>query len=123
MGRPSKFTEARRQRILAILEAGGSRRTAARVSGIGPGTLTGWLKRGERVPGGRYGEFRQHVEEAESGTHRLVGLPLEGSDDVELAWAMRLLERTGQFGESSNRLEFSDEGPTAITLTFNEEDE
>jgi hypothetical protein len=91
MGRPSKFTEARRQRILAILAAGGSRRTAASVSGIGPATLTAWIRRGERVPGGRYGEFRQNVEKAESGTHRLVGLPTEDRD--ELTWALSVLRR------------------------------
>jgi hypothetical protein len=108
LGRPSKFTEARRQRILAILAAGGSRRQAASVSGIGPATLTGWLQRGERVPGGRYGEFRRQVEEAESGRHRLVGLPTE--DREELTWAVDFLDRVPD----------PDDGPTVIQLTWDE---
>lgn len=114
MGRPSKFTEARRQRILAILAAGGSRRSAAAVSGISPGTLTDWLKRGERVPGGRYGEFRQQALEAESGTHRLVGLPAD--EAAELPWAYRVLscEEAGVPRQSPN------EQPTVITLTFDD---
>jgi hypothetical protein len=116
MGRPSKFTEARRQRILAILAAGGSRRTAASVSGIGPATLTAWIRRGERVPGGQYGEFRQNVAKAESGTHRLVGLPAD--EPKELAWAMGILGSRQGFGESS------DDGPAVITLKWPpEEDE
>src|SRR3989337_2295248 len=106
MCRPSKLSEPRRQRILAILEAGGSRRTAASVSGISSGTLSDWLKRGERVPGGRFGEFRRQVEDAESGTHRLVGLPAE--DSQELAWALRFLERP-EVGKRSNRLKLSDD--------------
>lgn len=89
MGRPAKFTEARRQRILAILEAGGSRRQAAKVSGISAGTLSDWIRRGERAPDGRYGEFRSQVLEAEGGTHRLVGLPTEDRD-AGLAWAIRV---------------------------------
>jgi hypothetical protein len=114
VGRPSKFTEARRQRILAVLEAGGSRRTAASVSGIAPATLTGWLRRGERVPEGRYGKFRREVLDAQSGTHRLVGLPPE--DPSGLRWALRVLERPGgEFAEGSGTV---DDGPAVIKLTF-----
>jgi hypothetical protein len=108
MGRPSKFSEARRQRILAILAAGGSRRTAASVSGISPATLTGWIRRGEHVPGGHYGDFRRDVLDAETGEHRLVGLPAE--DDEELAWALRFLERSEPI--------VADHSPTIIDLKF-----
>jgi len=111
MGRPAKFTEARRQRILAILAAGGSRRTAASVSGISPATLTGWIRRGERVPGGRYGDFCRDVLDAETEEHRLVGLLAE--DDEELAWALRFLERPEPIAK---------DGPTIIDLTFPETD-
>jgi transposase-like protein len=54
----SKLTERRRQRVLAILSAGGSRREAARVAGIDPATLRFWLQRGERsTPGSRRRQF------------------------------------------------------------------
>jgi hypothetical protein len=114
VGRPSKFTEARRQRILAVLSAGGSRRTAASVSGIAPATLTGWLTRGERVPEGRYGKFRREVLDAESGTHRLVGLPAE--DPSELRWAVRFLERAG--GEFAKHSGAVDDDSPLIKLTW-----
>ena len=85
-----KFTEPRKQRILAILAAGGSRRTAARVAGIDPSTLRDWLRRGERsTPEGRFGRFLADVRAAESG-QRLVGLE---RDRDELAWAMGVLDR------------------------------
>jgi hypothetical protein len=91
VGRPSLLTTTREQRILAVLEAGGSRRQAAKVSGIAPATLTSWLKRGAKVPTGRYGLFRRQVLEAESGEHHLVGMPSE--DRSELQWALSVLRR------------------------------
>jgi len=91
VGRPSLLTATREQRILAVLEAGGSRRQAAKVSGIAPATLTSWLKRGAKVPTGRYGLFPRQVLEAESGEHHLVGMPSE--DRSELQWAVSVLRR------------------------------
>jgi hypothetical protein len=89
----SKFSERRRQRILAVLAAGGSRRTAAKVAGIDPATLRGWLQRGERgAPGGRWATFYADVQAAEAG-HRLVGLPDDDEDDVVAA--MRYLDQSG----------------------------
>jgi hypothetical protein len=89
----SKFTERRRQRILAILAAGGSRRTAARVAGIDPATLRAWIQRGgHAAPGGRLRRFYEDVMAAESG-QRLVGLPSD--DEDELTWALRYLDRVG----------------------------
>lgn len=86
----SKFTEPRKQRILAILAAGGSRREAARAAGIDAATLRLWLRRGERsTPEGRFGRFLADVRAAEAG-QRLVGLE---PDHDELAWALGVLER------------------------------
>lgn len=49
MGRPSKFTDSRKEQILAVLKVGGSRETAAQVAGLSYETLRVWLKRGEAV--------------------------------------------------------------------------
>jgi hypothetical protein len=95
----SKFSEPRKQRILAILAAGGSRRTAAAVAGIDPKTLRDWLRRGERgSPGGRWQRFREQVREAEAG-HRLVGLPTDDGPD-SLRWALGVLDRNDWDGPS-----------------------
>jgi transposase-like protein len=88
--RPSKFTSRRKERVLAILGAGGSRREAARAAGIDPATLRSWIRRGERsTPEGAFGRFLADVRAAESG-QRLVGLE---PDRDEVSWAMGVLER------------------------------
>lgn len=46
-GRPTLFTEARRQQILGLLRAGNYRNTAAAAAGVAPSTLSGWIARGE----------------------------------------------------------------------------
>jgi hypothetical protein len=92
VSRPSLLTATREQRILAVLASGGSRRQAAKVSGIAPATLTSWLKRGKKTPNGRYGAFRRQVLEAESGEHHLVGMPSVEPPD-ELRWALEILRR------------------------------
>ena len=67
MGRPAKFTRARRELILQLLAAGASRRGAAKASRISHSTLLGWLKRGERGhPESAYRAFRAQVLEAEA---------------------------------------------------------
>jgi hypothetical protein len=87
----SKFSERRKQRLYAILSAGGTRREACRAAGIDPATLRHWLRRGARgAPGGRWATFYANVQAAEAG-QRLVGLPAEDEDEVE--WALRYLER------------------------------
>jgi hypothetical protein len=110
-----KFTEPRKQRILAILAAGGSRREAARAAGIDPATLRLWLRKGERsIPEGRWGRFLADVRGAEAG-QRLVGLE---RDREELAWAMGVLAR-----ESGPDPDGPPEGPVVINLKLPEEDE
>jgi hypothetical protein len=110
----SKFTVRRQQRILAILAAGGSRRTAAAVAGIDPATLRYWLRRGKRsAPGGRFRRFLEDVQAAEAG-QRLVGLPSDDRDEYqeELKWAMWHLERTGWEAQEPEAEE--PEGPAII---------
>ena len=53
-----RWSEARRQTVLAAIAEGCSRREAARRAGIDEGTLRRWLRRGEAAPeGGFFHEF------------------------------------------------------------------
>jgi hypothetical protein len=83
-----KFTAATRKVILELLSADSSRQHAAKVAGIDRITLYRWLKRGERVPEGRYGEFREAVLRA-GAEPKLRALKTEQErreNDPDLAW-------------------------------------
>jgi len=95
MGRPSKFTEARREQIIAVLTVGGSRKTAANVSGLSEETLRVWLKRGEDNddPESGYRQFYERVLAAEAEPlYRALGIVHKAlPDKPELAW--KVIER------------------------------
>jgi hypothetical protein len=95
VGRPSKFTAARRELILELLAAGASRRAAAAAAGIGHQTLLRWVTRGEAASeGSRWHNFYLAVEEAEARP-RLRALSIVYNaipDDPSLAW--KFIERT-----------------------------
>ncbi len=61
-----RWSEARRQTVLAAIAEGCSRREAARRAGIDEGTLRRWLRRGEAAPeGGFFHEFHTAFRLAE----------------------------------------------------------
>ena len=123
MPMPSKFGSNRKQRVLAILGAGGSRREAARAAGISPTTLANWLHRGEqqRHPEGMWRRFLEDVRAAESG-QRLVGLELDHPDSV--GWALGVLEREGgEWAASRPAAEPEPARPVVIKVTFSGEDD
>ena len=60
MGRPSKFTAERRQKLLDGRRLGLSGETCAGLAGIGETTLREWLERGRKEDVGPYADF--HVE-------------------------------------------------------------
>lgn len=93
MGRPSKFTEPVRQRILEALRIGCSRRTAAALAGIGEATLRRWLDRGAKETQGGWAEFAQQVAEAEAEPNaRALGIVYrEMETRPDLAW--KFIER------------------------------
>jgi hypothetical protein len=92
--RPSKFVRARKERLLAVLAAGGSRRQAAAVAGIDPKTLRTWLRRGEQGhPEGRWCRFYEDVLQAEADPRpRALPDPDDDSFDGDPWLAMRYLE-------------------------------
>lgn len=95
MGRPSKFVEARKQQILAVLKVGGSRDTAAQVAGVTSETLRVWLKRGadQDDEGSSYREFYEEVLAAEAEPRfRALGIVYKAlPDNPMLAW--KVVER------------------------------
>jgi hypothetical protein len=96
MPRPSMFTERRRQRVLAVLSAGGSRNVAEAAAGLGHGTLYRWLKRGERAhPESRWAQFYRDALVAEASPPGPIGIPSDDKDTCqdEVRWALEVAER------------------------------
>ena len=64
-GRPSKFTKARRERIVKAIAAGCTYEMAADYAGISRTTLWGWLRKGEDSKNKSYCTFLNDVKSAE----------------------------------------------------------
>lgn len=65
-GRPSKFTQAVRDKILEAIRWGNYRPVAAAYAGIGHRTLNTWLAQGAKEESGAYFTFRQDLLAAEN---------------------------------------------------------
>ncbi len=74
MGRPSKLDDLTAQRIVAAVEKGLPRDTAAKLARIAPTTLYKYLRLG-RAGDSEYAQFAQRVKEAEAkGEAELLGI-------------------------------------------------
>lgn len=65
-GRPTKFNEDVAQKILAAVELGAYRKTAAKNAGVPYRTLVQWLTDAKKRPRSELGRFRAALDEAES---------------------------------------------------------
>jgi hypothetical protein len=65
MGRPTKLTEAIRDKIVEAILAGNYQDAAARYAGIDPATFYRWMQKGDGTDD-HYGEFREAVENAKA---------------------------------------------------------
>ena len=65
LGRPTKFTEETRKKILWALRLGNYRKTSAEYAGISERTLGDWLYKGSEEKNGEYADFCNDVLEAE----------------------------------------------------------
>ncbi len=65
LGRPSKFTEEARRKILWALRLGNYRIAAAEYAGVADRTLCTWLAKGRDEEEGLYADFYRDVLEAE----------------------------------------------------------
>src|SRR5689334_5826691 len=63
LGRPSKRTPERVERILRSLRAGNSFRTALRAAGVGESTGYAWMQQGKEDEDGPCGEFYVRVQQ------------------------------------------------------------
>lgn len=66
-GAPAKLTTELHERIISLVRGGNYVETAAQASGITPGTLHDWIKRGGRndpADGGIYPKFSKAIEKA-----------------------------------------------------------
>lgn len=65
MGRPSKLTDAIRDKIVEAILAGNYQDAAARYAGIDPATYYRWMQKGDGADDA-YGEFREAIENAKA---------------------------------------------------------
>ncbi len=75
LGRPSRFTEETRKKILWALRLGNFRKIAARYAGISKRTLCDWIYKGAEAESGEYAGFCNDVLEAEQAAEiRALGV-------------------------------------------------
>jgi transposase len=116
-GRPTKLTERLQNRLIALIQQGNYRETAAALSGISPATFHRWMERGAQ---GRhpYRAFREAVEHAETWAEgiavRTVQSNIRAGDwKAAMTWLERKFpDRWGR----RNRVEVSgrDGGPVTV---------
>jgi hypothetical protein len=66
VGRPSKLTESRMEKLIEALQSGSYRIDACRTAGIHYNTLLAWEKKGESQKSGEYAEFLEALRIAEA---------------------------------------------------------
>ncbi len=111
MGRPSKLTDERGERILEALRAGNYLGTAARYAGIGESTLHEWRT--------KYPEFAEAVEKARADAEaRMVAVIMKAAP-IHWQAAAWWLERSfpGRYGRRE-RIEHTggDGGPVKVEV-------
>ena len=75
LGRPTKFTEETRKKILWALRLGNYRKTAAEYAGISERTLCDWIYKGAGAESGEHADFCNDVIEAEQAAEvRALGV-------------------------------------------------
>jgi hypothetical protein len=95
MPTPSRFRERERRIVLAALQVGASRNTAAALARIAPSTLHRWLERGATASqDSRFREFRQAVLQAETAPRTsILAVPDVLKHDPDLHDAWRIVDR------------------------------
>jgi hypothetical protein len=66
VGRPSKLTESRMEKLIEALRSGSYRIDACRAAGVHYNTLLAWEKKGESRTSGEYVEFLEALRRAEA---------------------------------------------------------
>ena len=103
LGRISKLTPERQERICAALRAGNTRRAAAQFSGIEESTLAEWMARGEgrdpdRIQTELHAEFARAVKRAEAESEQALIATIRNASEKQWQAAAWIAER--RFPES-----------------------
>ncbi len=94
LGRPTKFTEETRKKVLWALRLGTYRKAAAQFGGIAERTLGDWLYKGSEEKSGEYADFHQEVIEAEQAAEvRALGVIQQAAQRGDWKAAAWFLER------------------------------
>ncbi len=94
LGRPTKFTEETRKKILWALRLGNYRKTAAEYAAISERTLGDWLYKGSEEEAGEYADFHNDVPEAEQAAEvRALGVIQQAANNGQWKAAAWFLER------------------------------
>ncbi len=94
MGRPSRFTEQTRKKIVWALRLGNFRKIAARYAGISERTLCDWLQQGKEQDDTDFADFREDVLEAEQAAEvRALGVIQQAANNGHWKAACWFLER------------------------------
>lgn len=105
-GRPSKFTKARKERIVQAIQAGCTYEMAADYAGITRSTLWNWLKKGEDPKQKSYCTFLDQVKKAEvEGAMVHLGTIAQASQKDWKASAWMLERRHGYSRDGIQRKE------------------
>jgi len=105
-GRPSKFTKARKERIVQAIQAGCTYEMAADYAGITRSTLWNWLKKGEDPKEKTYCTFLDQVKKAEvEGAMVHLGTIAQASQKDWKASAWMLERRHGYSRDGIQRKE------------------
>lgn len=66
LGRPTKYTKANVEKLLEVLQLGGTRQMACAYAGIGYQTFMDWMRDAHNNPNSPYAELPEMVEQNES---------------------------------------------------------
>jgi hypothetical protein len=90
VGRPSKLTKSRMEKLIEALRSGSYRIDACRAAGIHYNTLLTWEKKGENQTSGEYVEFLEALRRAEAeavvSNVEVITTAAQGGDWRTAAW-------------------------------------
>lgn len=113
-GRPSKFTEETRAKILECIRAGNFREVAARAAGVGKSTFHHWMQSEDE----RFADFQAEVEAAEQDAEvAMVGIVVAAAatDPKHAQWWLERKhpERWGR--KDAHRVDLKSESTVAVS--------
>jgi len=121
VGRPSKLTESRMEKLIEALRSGNYRIDACRAAGIHYNTLLAWEKKGESESSGEYVEFLDALWRAEAeAVIKNVDVITKAAQDGDWRAAAWFLEH--KYPDKWARVEKrADHDQQGVTIIFSDE--